>query len=330
MIVVVMMVSGLRVMWRRDRPVRAAVPPKNCVVMVGPYSCVPTLTVLPASPCLPSSPTMAKKTSSRVGCFSTYSTLAGGSSCLSSVEGAVDDDPTLVEDRDPVGEVFGLVQVLRREQHRGAVLGEFLDGLPHLDAPLGVEPGRRLVEEDDRRIPDQAHRDVEAAAHATGIGRHLPRGRVGQREPIEQVVRDRARVLDLPQLGDQHEVLAPAEDFVDGRELSGEADRLPHVRRQRGDVEAVDADCPGVGLEQRGQDLHDRGLAGPVGAEQGEDAAPRHVEVHAAQHLQLLVGLLQTPDVDGCVGGHRCCPRSASSIALIRRARSLSIHCLPV
>ena len=30
------------------------------------------------------SPTMAKKTSSRVGCFSTYSTLAGGSSCLSS------------------------------------------------------------------------------------------------------------------------------------------------------------------------------------------------------------------------------------------------------
>jgi hypothetical protein len=88
-----------------------------------------------------------------------------------------------------------LVQILRREQHRRAVLGEFLDGLPHLDARLGVEPGRRLVQEDDRRIPDEAHRDVEAAAHATRIRRHLPRGRVGQRETLEQVIRDHARVL---------------------------------------------------------------------------------------------------------------------------------------
>ena len=45
MIAVVMMVSGLRVMWRRERPVRTAVSPKKCVVMVGPYSSVPTLTV---------------------------------------------------------------------------------------------------------------------------------------------------------------------------------------------------------------------------------------------------------------------------------------------
>ena len=37
MIVVVMMVSGLRVMCRRDRPVRTAVSPKKCVVIVVPY-----------------------------------------------------------------------------------------------------------------------------------------------------------------------------------------------------------------------------------------------------------------------------------------------------
>src|SRR5580700_2492965 len=40
--------------------------------------------VSPGSPSLPWSPMIARKTSSRVGCFSTYSTLAGGSSCLSS------------------------------------------------------------------------------------------------------------------------------------------------------------------------------------------------------------------------------------------------------
>ncbi len=158
----------------------------------------------------------------------------------------------------------------------------------------------------------------------------LRAGRVGQREALEQVIRDRARVLEVPQPGDQHEVLPPAEDFVDRRELPGEADGLTHVRRLRGDIEAVDAGGSRVGLEQRAQDVHDGGLARPVRAEQGEDAAPRHVEVHAAQHLQFLVRLLQALNVDGCIRGHCCPPRSASSIDLIRRARSLSIHCVPL
>jgi hypothetical protein len=33
---VVMMVSGLRVMWRRDRPSRTAVSPKKCAFIVVP------------------------------------------------------------------------------------------------------------------------------------------------------------------------------------------------------------------------------------------------------------------------------------------------------
>jgi hypothetical protein len=137
-------------------------------------------------------------------------------------------------------------------------------------------------------------------------------------------------------MGDQHEVLPPTEDFVDRRELSGEADRLPHVRSLRDDIEAVDAGTSPVGLEQRGQDFHDRGLARPVGAEQGENAAPRHVEVHAAQHLQLLVGLLQTLHVDDRLNGlwrHRDIPSfpvfspSARLMALISRSRSRILHC---
>lgn len=77
-------------------------------------------------------------------------------------------------------------------------------------------------------------------------------------------------------------------------ELPGEADGLPHVRRLRGDVEAIDARRPRVGFKEHGEDPHGRGLARPVGTEQGEDVAPRHVEVHAAQHFELPVGLLET------------------------------------
>lgn len=90
-------------------------------------------------------------------------------------------------------------------------------------------------------------------------------------------------------MGDQYEVLTPAEDFVDGGELSGETDGLAYIRRLSGGVEAVDTDTPRVRLQQCGQDLHDRGLARPVRTEQGEDAAPRHVEIHAAQRPHLLV-----------------------------------------
>ena len=93
-------------------------------------------------------------------------------------------------------------------------------------------------------------------------------------------------------MGDQHEVLPPAEDLVDGRELSGETEGLPHVCSLRGDIEAVDDGGPCVGLEQGGQDPYDRGLARTVRAEEGEDAASRHVEVDAAEHLQLLERLL--------------------------------------
>jgi hypothetical protein len=221
-----------------------------------------------------------------------------------------------VEDRDPVGELFGLVEVLGGEQHGRAALGEFPDGLPHLDARLRVQPGRRFVEEDDRRIPDEAHRDVQPAAHATGVRRRSPSARLGQGEAPEQVVGDRARVLEVPQPGDQDEVLPSAEDLVHRRELPGETDGLAYVGGLCRDIEAVDPDGPRVGLEQRGQDPHDRGLARPVGAEQGEDAAPRHVEVHASQHPQLLVRLRQALHVDRRPLGLICCRSDAHGCSM--------------
>jgi hypothetical protein len=64
--------------------------------------------------------------------------------------------------------------------------------------------------------------------------------------------------------------------------------------RLGGDIEAVDPGRPRVRLEQRGQDVHERGLAGPVRVEQREDAGGGHLEVHPAKQLQLLVRLHQT------------------------------------
>ena len=40
---------------------------------------------------------------------------------------------------------------------------------------------------------------------------------------------------------------------------------------------------------------HERGLARPVGAEQGEDTAPHHVDVYAAQHVHLSLNDFSRP-----------------------------------
>ena len=114
MIVVVMMVSRLRVMWRRDRPVRTAVSPKKCVVIVAPYS---------SGACGRAVGAVADDGEEDVlegRLLLDVLDLGGREQLLELGEGAVHDDPALVEDRDPVGELLGLVEVLRREQHRRA------------------------------------------------------------------------------------------------------------------------------------------------------------------------------------------------------------------
>ena len=64
--------------------------------------------------------------------------------------------------------------------------------------------------------------------------------------------------------------------------------RPMRARTARGfgdDVDAVDDGRPAVGPEQRGEDAHRGGLAGPVRAEQTEHGAAGDREVDAAQGL---------------------------------------------
>ena len=97
--------------------------------------------------------------------------------------------------RDLVGQRVGLLQVLRGEQHGGAVVDQPPHDAPHVLALGRVEPGGGLVQEDHRRAADQAGGQVEPAAHAAGVGLGGPAGRLGQVEPVEQLG---ARALASP------------------------------------------------------------------------------------------------------------------------------------
>src|SRR5262245_1619776 len=120
---VVMIVSGLRRMWRSERPVRTVVSLRTWVA---------DMSVL-----LPGVVRLADEGEEDVfeaRLLLDVLDLGRRQQPLELVEGAVLDDAALVEDRDAVGELLGLVEVLGRQEHGGAGVGEVLDGVPDLDA----------------------------------------------------------------------------------------------------------------------------------------------------------------------------------------------------
>src|SRR5947207_2659645 len=81
--------------------------------------------------------------------------------------GALGDDMAVVDDPDAARERVGLLEVLGREEDGDAVLAREPGDLgPEGGPALHVEPGRRLVEEEDRRPVGEREREVEPALHA--------------------------------------------------------------------------------------------------------------------------------------------------------------------
>ena len=97
------------------------------------------------------------------------------------------DDPAAVEDGDLVGETVGLLQVLGGQHDGGAVVDEAPDGVPHGGAARGVEPGGRLVEEDDGGVADRliarSSRRRIPPENVRGGGRRRRRGRTWRAGP---------------------------------------------------------------------------------------------------------------------------------------------------
>src|SRR5205807_350323 len=97
--------------------------------------------------------------------------VAAGDEALQLVPGALGDQLAVVQYGDAVGELVGLLQVLRGQEDRDAVVGDqAADDLPHGAAAARVQAGGRLVEEDDAGVSDQGHGEVEPAPHAAGEG----------------------------------------------------------------------------------------------------------------------------------------------------------------
>ena len=92
-------------------------------------------------------------------------------------------------------EPVGLLHVLRRQQNRGAAADEVRDRLPHSVAAARVEPGRRLVEEQDLGLRDERSREVEATAHPARVRLGGPVGSLVEFELHQQLAGSLLRPL---------------------------------------------------------------------------------------------------------------------------------------
>ncbi len=207
--------------------------------------------------------------------------------------GARGDDLALVDHHDLVGQVVGLLQVLGGQDQGGALVHQLAEHRPQPRPALRVQPGRRLVEEQDGRRGQQADRQVEPAAHAPRIGLGHPVGGMGEVEAVEEPFGGLDDVLpgQPVERPDEPEVLAAGEELVDGRRLAGEPHAAADLVGLPEDVEAGHPPGAARGHAQRGQHPHERRLARAVGAREAEDGAGRDDEadvVHGPVFPELL------------------------------------------
>ena len=207
---------------------------------------------------------------------------------MSSAGRADGQDPAAVDDRDPVAQLVGLGHVVGREEDRpardGRLPGE--DQLADRASGGDVQAERRLVEEEDPRVVEQAAREVHLLALAGREGADLLLALLVEPDRVDQLVDPVPAVArrQAVELAEHPELLADGQDAVARLLAAGDHVHDPaDLLGLADDVEAEDPRRPLGRQEQRRQDLDQRRLAGAVRAEQAEELAGLDLEVDAVE-----------------------------------------------
>ena len=131
-------------------------------------------------------PVASRNTSSSVG--SASSPRRSRSSAFSCCRRALAHDQAVVDDRQPVAQLVGLLEVLRGEEDGRAALVDAPHLVPHRQPARGVEAGRRLVEEQHLGPVHERRREVEPALHAARVALDPAVGRVLELDQLEQLL----------------------------------------------------------------------------------------------------------------------------------------------
>ncbi len=197
-------------------------------------------------------------------------------------------DPAPVHDGDPVASLC-LVHV-RCPRHQGEPAAEqVVENLPELSARDGVDPGGRLVEQQQLGLVNERAAQMQLLLHAA---RELRRATFA--EGREAAPRQKLRLARLArtgrhavEVGEEVQVLGDREGSVESEALRDVADARAQTLRFPGHVAPEHRGAAARGFQQRGQDLQQGRLAGAVGADEAEHLAWTYLEVDAVDGDEL-------------------------------------------
>ena len=198
-----------------------------------------------------------------------------------------------LHDRHPVGQVLGLLHVVGGEQDRGAQLAQRGDQVPCPPPGGRIEPRRRLVEEQQLRVADQAEGEIEPPTLATGQGLGPGPCLVGEPHVLDDLI-DVA--VPRVQPGVEHHQLADTELLVEPGVLEHDPDpsrgrRVPPVAGSTPRTLTV----PDVRFRWPSRISTVVVLPAPFGPEQGEHLAGLDREAQVIDRPLLAVVLAQAP-----------------------------------
>jgi hypothetical protein len=170
---------------------------------------------------------------------------------------------------------------------------------PILASRFRIEAGGRLVDDHQARRAEQRLGDAEALAHAARIGAECALARVPEIGLLQQRF---DRFLALALAGQPLEDGEVAQQpfgthlLVDAEVLGQVAELAAQPFLVLQDVEAVEMDASAIGILQRGDGAHQRGLAGAVRPQQPEHSVG-DVEADIVDGLDAIgIGLVELLD----------------------------------
>ena len=171
----------------------------------------------------------------------------------------------VIDDPDPIRQLFCLFQVMGRQDDRLAARPQLTHIGPEIAAELHIHPGRRLIQEHAIPVVGERLRDHETPPHAAREGARVRLPLVEEAERAQQLDDALLTQRDAEIAGLEAQGLFDREKGIEVDLLRDEADDAPGLPVIRRHIAATDQHFAGGPADQSGHDANEGRLAAPFG-----------------------------------------------------------------